>query len=107
MTSAGKRAICTWERAGVSLAYSDRVDGNFTPIAAGLENSGRFLWQCDPRGPKQIYLQLEVRDEAGNIAVERLSDPIHVEGLVPHGKIRSLTPSAAPATGAFKTPLFR
>ncbi|MGV3608084.1 MAG: hypothetical protein ACO1RA_16885 [Planctomycetaceae bacterium] len=91
----------------VSLAYSDRVDGNFTPIAAGLENSGRFLWQCDPRGPKQIYLQLEVRDEAGNIAVERLSDPIHVEGLVPHGKIRSLTPSAAPATGAFKTPLFR
>ncbi len=91
----------------VSLAYSDRADGIYTPIAAGLDNSGQFLWQCDPRGHKQVYLQLEVRDEAGNIAVERLTDPIHIEGLVPQGKIRSLTPSAAPARGAFKSPLFR
>lgn len=92
----------------VTLSYGDRPDGHFTVIAAGIENNGRYLWQCDPHANKQVYLQLEVRDEAGNLSVERLSDPIQIEGLVPKGKIRSLTPSnAAPARGAFRTPLFR
>jgi hypothetical protein len=78
----------------ITLSFSDRPDGKFTTIAAGLPNSGQYFWQFDPRSPRQIYVKLEVRDDAGNVAVDQLADPINVEGLTPKGRIRSLTPAA-------------
>ena len=93
----------------VTLLYSDRPDGSFTVIAAGLENTGQYLWQFDPRSPRKIYLRLEVRDDAGNIGIDQLTDPISVEGLIPKGRIRSLSPAPEPLpqSGAFNSPLFR
>jgi len=94
----------------VTLLYSDRPDGKFSVIAAGLENTGQYLWQFDPRSPRSLYLRLEVRDDAGNIAVDQLTDPIHIEGLIPKGRIRSLSPSPEPLpdrSEAFQSPLFR
>jgi hypothetical protein len=93
----------------VSLLYSDRPDGKFTVIAAGLENTGQYLWQFDPRSPRTIYLRLEVRDNAGNIAIDQLAEPIAIEGLIPKGRIRSLSPAPEPLprNGAFNSPLFR
>ncbi len=91
----------------ISLAIGERADGPFSPLAAGLPNSGQYLWEFDPRSPRQIYLRLEVRDEAGNVAVDQLTDPIKVEGLEPKGRIRSFNPGPEPIEGAFRTPLFR
>ncbi|MGI8979523.1 MAG: hypothetical protein ACR2FY_09880 [Pirellulaceae bacterium] len=94
----------------VTLSFSDRADGHYTPIAAGLPNTGQYFWRFDPRSPRQIYLKLEVRDEAGNIAADQLADPINVEGLTPKGRIRSLTPAAEPSSGSsqtFRKPLFK
>lgn len=88
----------------VTLLYGDRPDGKFTVIAAGLENTGQYLWKFDPRSPRKIYLRLEVRDDAGNIAADQLSDPINVEGLIPKGRIRSLTPAPEPIGGAGNGP---
>jgi hypothetical protein len=92
--AAGKLDI-RWEASDANLAprpitllMSDRPDGVFTPIAAGLPNSGQYFWEFDPRSPRQIYLRLEVRDEAGNTAVDQLTEPILVEGLQPKGRIR-------------------
>lgn len=92
----------------ITLSFSDRADGRYTTIAAGLPNTGQYYWQFDPRSPRQIYLRLEVRDEAGNVAVDALADPINVEGLTPKGRIRSLTPTE-PGTGSqsFRKPLFK
>jgi hypothetical protein len=111
--AAGKLDI-RWEASDVnlgtrpiSLAIGERSDGPFTPLAAGLPNSGQYLWEFDPRSPRQIYLRLEVRDEAGNVAVDQLTDPIKVEGLEPKGRIRSFNPGPEPIEGAFRTPLFR
>lgn len=94
----------------VTLSFSDRADGHYTPIAAGLPNTGQYFWRFDPRSPRQIYLKLEVRDEAGNIAADQLAEPINVEGLTPKGRIRSLTPAAEPSSGSsqtFRKPLFK
>lgn len=77
----------------VTLSFSDRADGRFTTIAAGLPNTGQYFWKFDPRSPRQFYLKLEVRDDAGNVAADQLADPIKVEGLTPKGRIRSLTPA--------------
>ncbi len=113
--NAGKLDI-RWEAADanlgqrpVTLLYGDRPEGKFAVIAAGLENTGQYLWQFDPRSPRTIYLRLEVRDDAGNIAIDQLSDPIAIEGLIPKGRIRSLSPAPEPLpeSGAFSSPLFR
>jgi hypothetical protein len=72
----------------VTLSLSDRSDGPFTPIATGLPNSGQYYWEFDPRSPRQIYLRLEVSDEAGNVAIDQLMEPIKVEGLEPKARIR-------------------
>ena len=94
----------------VTLLYSDRPDGKFAVIAAGLENTGQYLWQFDPRSPRSLYLRLEVRDDAGNIAVDQLTDAIQIEGLIPKGRIRSLQPAPEPLpdrSEAFQSPLLR
>ena len=106
--AAGKLDI-RWEAADanltsrpVTLAICDRPDGAFTPIAAGLPNSGQYYWEFDPRTPRNIYLRLEVRDEAGNVAIDQLTEPIRIEGLQPKGRIRGFVP-----TGVTRTPLYR
>jgi hypothetical protein len=91
----------------VTLLISDRPDGSFTPIVAGLPNTGQYLWEFDPRSPRQIYLRLEVRDEAGNVAIDQLTEPIRIEGLQPKGRIRGFQAGPEPIHGAFRSPLFR
>jgi hypothetical protein len=91
----------------ITLAISDRPDGQFTPIAAGLPNVGQYSWEFDPRSPRQIYLRLEVRDEAGNIAIDQLTEPIKVEGLEPKGRIRGFNPAPESSREAFRSPLFQ
>jgi hypothetical protein len=91
----------------ISLSIGERPSGPFSPLAAGLPNNGQYLWEFDPRSPRQIFLRLEVRDEAGNIAVDQLTDPIKVEGLEPKGRIREFNAGPEPIQGAFRPPLFR
>lgn len=92
----------------ITLSFSDRADGRYTTIAAGLPNTGQYYWRFDPRSPRQIYLKLEARDEAGNVAADALADPINVEGLTPKGRIRSLTPAeAGEGSQSFRKPLFK
>jgi hypothetical protein len=93
----------------VSLAFSETPDGPYTTLAAGLPNNGQHYWTIDPRTPRQLYLRLEVRDDAGNLGVDQTAEPVSLEGLSPKGRIRGVVPSgASPALhGAFRTPLFR
>ncbi len=90
----------------VTLSICDRPDGRFTPIATGLPNTGEYFWEYDPRSPRQIFLRLEVRDDAGNVAIDQLTEPIKVEGLEPKGQIRGFRP-AGENRGSFRSPLIR
>jgi hypothetical protein len=91
----------------ITIAIGDRPDGPFTPVAVGLPNTGQYYWEFDPRSPRQIFLRLEVRDDAGNVAIDQLTEPIKVEGLEPKGRIRGFNPGPENARNAFRTPLFR
>jgi hypothetical protein len=65
-----------------------------------LENTGSYSWKVDPRIPERIFLRLEVRDEAGNVQVDQLREPISIEGLAPKGRIRGFKlEDDAPAAG--------
>ena len=93
----------------ITLSIGDRPDGPFTPIAAGLPNTGNTSGNTT-RSPRQIYLRLEVRDEAGNIAIDQLTEPIKVEGLEPKGQIRGFRPGPENnrgARGSYRSPSFR
>lgn len=74
----------------ITLSFSEKAIGPWSTIAAGLENTGRYSWKVDPRTPERIFLRLEVRDEAGNVQVDQLREPISIEGLAPRGRIRGL-----------------
>jgi hypothetical protein len=91
----------------ITLSIGERPDGPFTTIAAGLPNTGQYFWEFDPRSPRLIYLRLEARDDAGNIGIDQLSQPIKVEGLEPKGRIRGVNPAPEVQRGATRPPLLR
>ncbi|MEN6449282.1 MAG: hypothetical protein ABFC96_02220 [Thermoguttaceae bacterium] len=76
----------------VSLSFSETRAGPWLPVASGLENSGRYAWSIDNRLPAKIYLRLEVRDEAGNVAVHELADPVLIDQSRPTIRIRDVRP---------------
>ncbi|MCA9119676.1 MAG: hypothetical protein H6822_34190 [Planctomycetaceae bacterium] len=88
------------ERA-VTLLFSEHPTGPWTTIAAGLPNTQQYYWSVDPNTPREIYLRLEVRDEAGNTAEHQLVEPISTTGLVPKAFIRSVRPVAEKPREAF------
>ena len=76
----------------ISLFFSPTRGGPWTPVAAGLENTGRYAWPIDNRTPPQLFLHLEVRDEAGNVAVHETAAPLVIDQSRPTIRIRSVRP---------------
>lgn len=76
----------------VTLAFGESIEGPWTTIAAGLRNMGDYVWPADPQLPRQIFLRLDVTDEAGNVGTYVLDQPIDTQGLAPRARIRAFRP---------------
>ncbi len=76
----------------VSLSFAETRGGPWIPIAGGLDNTGRYAWPIDARTPGQIYLRLEVRDEAGNVGVHETPEPITIDQAHPTIRVRDIHP---------------
>ncbi|MEN6458874.1 MAG: hypothetical protein ABFC63_08080 [Thermoguttaceae bacterium] len=76
----------------ISLSFSESRSGPWLPIGSGLENTGRYAWPIDNRIPPKVFLRIEVRDEAGNMAVHELADPIPIDQSRPTIRIRDVRP---------------
>ncbi len=63
----------------ISLFYSSRPAGPWTTIATSLQNGGEYIWQLARHVPRRVYLKLEARDTAGNVAAYQTSEPVVVE----------------------------
>ncbi len=90
----------------ISLYFSDRANGPWSAIAAGLENLGQYAWRLDNRVPDRVFLKIEVRDEAGNIGQHISSEPVSLDLERPQGRIRGVRPAPA-VTGARPAPAVR
>jgi hypothetical protein len=95
----GAEMVVTWEVTDdmldvrpVSLSVGEASAGPWTPIASGLENSGSYTWRIEGRMPPMVYLRLEARDAAGNVAVYDSPQPISLDRSRPAGKIRDVRP---------------
>ena len=82
---------------GVSLSYGPGQNGPWTPIATGLENTGRYTWWMDGRVPQRVYLRLEARDEAGNVGVYVSPEAVSIEPRHVPLRIRDVQPAAPPS----------
>lgn len=83
----------------ITLAFSDSISGPWSTIAAGLANDGIYAWPADPHLPRQIYLRVDVADQAGNRSHYILDTPIDVQGLAPRARIRGFNPLTGSAGG--------
>ncbi len=95
-THAGELLI-RWEASDAALAarpitllFTDRPGGQWSIIAAGLDNSGQYAWRPDSRTPDRIYLRIEARDEAGNVGSFEANQPVTLDRIRPEGHIRSV-----------------
>lgn len=88
----------------ITLLFSESPNGPWTVIASALPHTGEFAWPADPQLPADLYLRLEVRDEAGNQTVDQLSEPIRIEGLAPKARIRGVQPLQDADREAFRQP---
>ncbi len=90
----------------IVLQFSQQAHGPWTTIADDLPNTGQYHWQVDASIPLQVYLRLEARDVAGNLAAHQLSRPISLAGLRPKAKIRGFEPvTSLPGNPAASQPV--
>jgi hypothetical protein len=74
----------------VTLLFSPTPGGPWSTIASGLANTGQYAWPIDNRAPQQIYLRLEVRDEAGNVGTAETAEPTRLDPPPPAARIRGV-----------------
>lgn len=94
------RLIVTWQaddsrltQQPVRILYRQDRYAAWTPIADGLENTGRYTWTLPPDAPRQVFVRIEVRDEAGNLGDDETPEPIVLDQRSPSGDMRSGYPS--------------
>ncbi len=76
----------------IGLFYSSFPNGPWSTVAAGLENTGAYVWRIERHVPGRFYLRLEVRDTAGNVATYQTSEPIELNRPQPTGTLRNVRP---------------
>jgi len=76
----------------IALFYSSRPSGPWSTIATGLENTGEYSWRIERCVPPQIYLRLEVRDLAGNLAAFQTAGSVEIQSPQLDDTPQSVTP---------------
>jgi hypothetical protein len=76
----------------ISLFYSSYAEGPWSTIAAGLENTGVYVWRIERHIPGRFFLRLEARDTAGNVTTYQTPEPIELNRPQPTGTLRSVRP---------------
>jgi hypothetical protein len=84
----------------IGLFYSSRPAGPWTAIATNLENTGEYPWRLERHLPPRVYLRLEARDTAGNLAAYQTYEPLSIELPPPSGRIQSVGAMERPTSSS-------
>jgi hypothetical protein len=71
----------------ISLEWAEERNGPWHPIGIDLPNTGSYSWKLPEEMPVNVYLQLRVRDLAGNEAVTVTPQPLPVDLHEPEGHL--------------------
>ncbi len=82
----GKAVAIQWEARDknlgerpVDLYFAASLQGPWTPIVRGLKNDGSYNWCLPPQVSGQVYVQLVVTDQAGNICQCETPTPVMLD----------------------------
>ena len=71
----------------ISIYFSEQADGPWTPMAGGLENTGRYIWRIPPNTPFRFFVRVEALDKGGNIGRADTKQPVIVDLSTPRGRL--------------------
>ncbi len=60
----------------VTLSFAEQPEGPWTPIAANLDNSGRYEWTLPAGIPAALHLRVQAADLMGNIGSAQTTTPL-------------------------------
>jgi hypothetical protein len=63
----------------ITLSMAERAEGPWTPLAAGIENTGHYEIPLTPATPRSMYLRVEAVDLAGNVGMAQTPCPVRLE----------------------------
>ncbi len=76
----------------IGLFYAIEPQGPWSTIATDIDNSGQYAWRLLRQVPEKLYLRLEIRDKAGNVAIRTSPAPVMLNLPQPTGRLRSVRP---------------
>jgi hypothetical protein len=77
----------------ITLSCATTPNGPWLPIAGGLENSGQYTWVAGPTVPDPVFIRVEARDAAGNMAANQTPMPILLQRQLPTAQIQDVRPA--------------
>jgi hypothetical protein len=69
------------------LYYASRPTGPWEPITGWSENTGKYTWNVGEGVPSRLFVRLEARDAAGNMARADSKSPLVMEVTRPTARI--------------------
>ena len=84
----------------IALFFSSRPSGPWSAIATNLEDTGEYAWRVERYVPARIYLRIEARDTAGNLAAFQTREPVEFSPAELGARLRSAAPVGPTAVGA-------
>jgi hypothetical protein len=73
----------------IAIYFSSRPGGPWSAIATNLEDTGQYAWRVERYVPTRIYLRIEARDTAGNLAAFQTREPVEYAPAQPTGRLRA------------------
>ena len=68
----------TWKSAQIDVFRSSVPEGQWSPIAINLPNSGEYWWYLSPEDLKPFYIALRIRSAQGGISVDVTHEKIEI-----------------------------
>lgn len=76
----------------ITLSYAEKAEGPWTPIAANLENSGKFEWAVPAAVPKRIFVRVEATDLVGHLSSAHTASAVLIDRARPTVSILTVEP---------------
>ena len=76
----------------ITLSYAEKADGPWTPIAANLENTGKYEWLVPASVPKRICVRVEASDLVGHLGAAHTADAVLIDRARPTVSILTVEP---------------
>jgi hypothetical protein len=78
----------------VNIFYAEQAGGPWTPIAANVANTGRYVWRMPPQGvPYKFHVRVDATDKAGNTGTAEWGKQVIVDLKVPKIKLINVAPA--------------